>query len=98
MRYALLKHDVIKPGQLWKSTHSLLLPRFKVLRPIVEGNARETYVMVVHLENRYFEDHFNMNYVEVYFLTEEQKITSLKLMNNAGNFWLDEFYRYCQAP
>lgn len=98
MRRPLFEHADVKPGQLWKSTHPVLVPTHKVmtLRPGDPGHV--TYVMVVHLERHRFGDDYNMNYVKVYFLAEEQKVTSLILMDNKQTQWLEEFYRYCEKP
>lgn len=95
MKHPLLEHDIVRPGTMWKSDHPLLLPRNKLL-----FGPEETWVMVVHIERKKFEDQFAMNYVEIYLLTEEGTVQSLILMENSvfHKTWLAQFYSYCIPP
>jgi len=78
---------------MWKTEHALLIPRWKLQESL---ELPETHVMVVHLEHKFFEESYAMDYVEVYLLTEEGTIQSLIFMDNESESWLDQFYSYCK--
>jgi len=85
-----VKHDVIKPGSLWKSSHPMFLPRDKI-----STRNYETTLMLVDLKNRRYEAVYRMNYIEAIFLTEEGNVERLKVMNEVKDSWVTEFYYYC---
>lgn len=88
-----LENSGIKPGQIWKTFNTYLLPKN---RRVAYG-----YMLVMIIEVEEFVDRFSFERkgVRVRYLTDEAKVGWVEMVSVSKKYsWVDEFHHYFKDP